>query len=325
MRVIVAKTAGFCYGVKRAVDIAERTAAEGECWCLGELIHNRFETERLCGMGMRIASSPDEVPEGAAVIIRSHGVGDSVYRSLEAKKCRIVDATCPNVSRIHRLVREAQAAGRQSVVIGDHRHPEVQGICGSAENVLVFQDEEEVRSWTGSRILPEDTPLTVVFQTTEVRNNAKKCVEILKKVYTNTELFDTICEATFSRQKEAVELAAMCDAMLVVGDRSSANTRRLAEICRSICPKVIFAETASESDLSDLLGVRTLGVTAGASTPAWIIEEVCSKMTEEIKNEVNSAEPIVEAAPEVIAESAAEQADESFDALLEKSFKTLNT
>ncbi len=319
MNIRVAKTAGFCYGVKRAVDIAERTAAQGECWCLGELIHNRHETGRLSGLGIRTAPTPEEVPAGATVLIRSHGEPDSTYRTLEEKGCKIVDATCPNVSRIHRLVREAVEKGRQPVVIGDHRHPEVRGICGSAERVLVFQDEEEILSWLERKELPPETPLTVVFQTTEVKNKAKKCEEILKKVYTNTDLFDTICEATFSRQKEAVELAAICDAMLVVGDRSSANTRRLAEICRSVCPKVIFAETASESDLSDLIDVRTLGVTAGASTPAWIIEEVCSKMTEEIKNEVN-AEPIVEAAAPAV-----EAADESFDALLEKSFKTLNT
>ena len=319
MNIRVAKTAGFCYGVKRAVDIAERTAAQGECWCLGELIHNRHETGRLSGLGIRTAPTPEEVPAGATVLIRSHGEPDSTYRTREEKGCKIVDATCPNVSRIHRLVREAVEKGRQPVVIGDHRHPEVRGICGSAERVLVFQDEEEILAWLERKELPPETPLTVVFQTTEVKNKAKKCEEILKKVYTNTDLFDTICEATFSRQKEAVELAAICDAMLVVGDRSSANTRRLAEICRSVCPKVIFAETASESDLSDLIDVRTLGVTAGASTPAWIIEEVCSKMTEEIKNEVN-AEPIVEAAAPAV-----EAADESFDALLEKSFKTLNT
>ena len=319
MNIRVAKTAGFCYGVKRAVDIAERTAAQGECWCLGELIHNRHETGRLSGLGIRTAPTPEEVPAGATVLIRSHGEPDSTYRTLEEKGCKIVDATCPNVSRIHRLVREAVEKGRQPVVIGDHRHPEVRGICGSAERVLVFQDEEEILAWLERKELPPETPLTVVFQTTEVKNKAKKCEEILKKVYTNTDLFDTICEATFSRQKEAVELAAICDAMLVVGDRSSANTRRLAEICRSVCPKVIFAETASESDLSDLIDVRTLGVTAGASTPAWIIEEVCSKMTEEIKNEVN-AEPIMEAAAPAV-----EAADESFDALLEKSFKTLNT
>ena len=325
MKIRIAGTAGFCYGVKRAVDIAEHTAAAGICWCLGELIHNRFETERLSRLGIRTAASIENIPAGAVVIIRSHGVGDEVYRALKEQGCRIVDATCPNVVRIHNLVRDAAARGRTVIVIGDHRHPEVQGICGCAEGVLAFQDEEEINGWIQRRELPVDTPLTVVFQTTEVRSSAKKCAEILKKVYTNTELFDTICEATFSRQKEAVELAAICDAMLVVGDRSSANTRRLTEICRSVCTRVIFAETASESDLSDLIDVRTLGVTAGASTPAWIIEEVCSKMTEEIKNEINSAEPIAEAAPETAAERAAEPADESFDALLEKSFKTLNT
>ena len=182
MKLRIAKTAGFCYGVKRAVSIAERTAAEGECWCLGELIHNRFETDRLSRLGIRTAAAPEEIPDGAVTIIRSHGEGDSIYRILREKGCRIVDATCPNVSRIHRLVREAAAEGKTPIVIGDHRHPEVQGICGSADNVLVFQDEQEIRAWLADRKLPPQTPLTVVFQTTEVRNSAKKCAEILKKV-----------------------------------------------------------------------------------------------------------------------------------------------
>ncbi len=340
MKLRIAATAGFCYGVKRAVRIAEETAAAGPCWCLGELIHNRMETARLEKLGIRTAGAPEEVPPGSTVIIRSHGEADSVYALLEGRGCRIVDATCPNVERIHRILRRAAGEGRVCAVIGDREHPEVRGICGSAPGVLVFQNEEELRGWMDAAPLPPDTPLTVVVQTTEIRERAKKCEEILKKVYTNQEFFDTICKATFSRQKEAVELAAICDAMLVVGDRSSANTRRLAEICARVNPKVVFAETASESGLSDLKDVRTLGVTAGASTPAWIIEEVCSNMTEEIKNEINSAETVAEAVAETIPETAAEipaapvpeavnaeaeAADESFDEMLEKSLKTLNT
>ena len=339
MRLIVAKTAGFCYGVRRAIEMAEREAAGG-CWVLGALIHNRREMERLEGLGLRRADAPEEIPDGAAVLIRSHGEPDAVLRALEAKHCRVVDATCPNVTRIHRLVRDAEKRGRLPIVIGDRDHPEVRGIVGSAGRVVVLRDEAETRKWMSEGAPGPEKPVTVVYQTTEIRNRVKNCSEILKKVYTNQETFDTICNATFSRQKEATGLSTICDAMLVVGDRNSANTRRLAEICAAGCPKVIFAETASELNLSDLKDVRTLGVTAGASTPAWIIKEVCAKMTDEMKIEETTMEAPVEtevpaepAAVEAEApaetaavEAAAEEAPaaESFDELLEKSFKTLN-
>ena len=352
MRVKLAETAGFCYGVRRAIEMAEREAGEG-CWALGALIHNRMEMERLEALGLRTAKTVEEVPAGASVLIRSHGEPDSVYEALLSRGCRIVDATCPNVSRIHRLVREAEEKGRKPVVIGDRDHPEVRGIVGSAAHVQVLRDEEETLKWLSEGAPGPETPVTVVFQTTEIRKNVKKCSEILKRVYTNQETFDTICDATYRRQKEASGLSTICDAMLVVGDRSSANTRRLAEICAVGCPKVIFAETASELNLSDLKDVRTLGVTAGASTPAWIIKEVCAKMTEELKIEETSVEASaeteapVEAAPvesaaeaapvEAAAEAAPAEAEaaapaaeeaapaaESFDEMLEKSFKTLN-
>ncbi len=323
----VAETAGFCYGVRRAISIAEEEAPRG-CFVLGELIHNRMEMERLEKLGLRSARSVEEIPAGETVLIRSHGEPDSVFRALEAKGCRVVDATCPNVSRIHRIVREASEKGRLPIVIGDRDHPEVRGIVGSAPEVVVLRDEEETEKWLRSGAYGPETPVTVVFQTTEIRERVKKCADSLKKVYTNQEKFDTICDATFSRQKEATGLSAICDAMLVVGDRSSANTRRLAEICAGRCPKVIFAEKASELDLSDLKDVRTLGVTAGASTPAWIIKEVCAKMTEELKIEETKVEEAVEEAAEAAVAAPApqetENAPETFDEMLEKSFKTLN-
>ncbi|MBR4692516.1 MAG: bifunctional 4-hydroxy-3-methylbut-2-enyl diphosphate reductase/30S ribosomal protein S1 [Oscillospiraceae bacterium] len=333
MLVRLAKTAGFCYGVRRAIAIAEKEAPGG-CVVLGELIHNRREMERLLALGLRRAASPEEIAPGETVIIRSHGEPDRVIAALRAKGCRVADATCPNVTRIHRIVREAAERGRLPIVIGDRDHPEVQGIVGSAEGVVVLKDGEETRKWLSKGAPGPETPVSVVFQTTEVRETVKKCAETLKKVYTNSEIFDTICDATFSRQKEAAGLSAICDAMLVVGDRSSANSRRLAQVCAVRCPKVIFAEAASELDLSDLKDVITLGVTAGASTPAWIIKEVCAKMTEEIKiDEIVEEAPAETAAPEVPAEPAApaetapaeaEPAVESFDEMLAKSFKTLN-
>ena len=325
----VAETAGFCYGVRRAISIAEEEAPRG-CFVLGELIHNRREMDRLAKLGLRRAASVEEIPAGETVLIRSHGEPDSVLHALEEKGCRVVDATCPNVSRIHRIVREASKKGRLPIVIGDRDHPEVRGIVGSAPEVVVLKGEEETEKWLRSGAYGPETPITVVFQTTEIREHVKKCADSLKKVYTNQEKFDTICDATFSRQKEATGLSAICDAMLVVGDRSSANTRRLAEICAGRCPKVIFAEKASELDLSDLKDVRTLGVTAGASTPAWIIKEVCAKMTEELKIEETKVEEAVEEAVEAVEEAAvaapqeSDNAPETFDEMLEKSFKTLN-
>ncbi len=333
----IAATAGFCYGVRRAIAIAEKEA-EGGCVVLGELIHNRMEMDRLRRLGLRSAKTVEEIGAGETVLIRSHGEPDSVFRALEARGCRVVDATCPNVSRIHRIVREAAEKGRKCIVIGDRDHPEVRGIVGSAPGVEVLRDASEAENWIKLAGLPPETPLTVVYQTTEIRERVKKCAEILKKVFTNQENFDTICDATFRRQKEATGLSAICDAMLVVGDRSSANTRRLAEVCAGRCPKVIFAETASELDLSDLKDVITLGVTAGASTPAWIIKEVCAKMTDELKIEEIKAEETAEAEAAAAAEAVSEEtvsaeapapqetenAPESFDEMLEKSFKTLN-
>ena len=191
MRLKQAETAGFCYGVRRAIDMAEREAPGG-CWALGALIHNRREMERLAGLGLRTAETAEEIPAGAAVLIRSHGEPDSVYRTLEEKGCRVVDATCPNVRRIHDLVRAAEKKGRLPIVIGDRDHPEVRGIVGSGERVQVLRDENETLRWLSEGAPGPETPVTVVYQTTEIREHVKKCSDSLKKVYTNRELFDTI-------------------------------------------------------------------------------------------------------------------------------------
>ncbi|MDD6188079.1 MAG: bifunctional 4-hydroxy-3-methylbut-2-enyl diphosphate reductase/30S ribosomal protein S1 [Clostridiales bacterium] len=305
--VILAESAGFCYGVKRAIEIAEKTAAEGPCYTLGALIHNKAETDRLETLGVSLAESIEEIPDGSTVIMRSHGSPIRDYEALKDKGCRIVDATCPNVSHIHGIVRKAEEEGRLPVVIGEESHPEVVAVLGQCSRAVVLSDEVSADNWIKSAEISSETPVTVVHQTTAIRENAKKCDEILKKEYTNLKIFDTICKATSRRQREAAKLAARCGAMIVIGDRSSANTKRLAEICAEHCEKVIFAESASGLDLSELDGVDSIGVTAGASAPAWIIKEAYNKMTEEIKT--------METIPE----------EESFDALLEKSIKTLNT
>ena len=186
MTVTVAAHAGFCYGVRRAVEIAEKEAPGG-CWTLGELIHNRRETRRLESLGVKRAGSTDEIPDGATVIIRSHGEPDRVYDELRAKGCRIADATCPNVERIHRIVRKASAEGRRVIIIGAAEHPEVRGICGCCSDALVFRNLEEIREWIKIHPSEYEIPVTIVFQTTEIRERTKKCADLLKKVYTNHE------------------------------------------------------------------------------------------------------------------------------------------
>jgi 4-hydroxy-3-methylbut-2-enyl diphosphate reductase len=272
MKIIVAKTAGFCYGVSRALKIAEKAADEtGCCYTLGSLTHNRHAVLPLLEKGVREVCDISELPEGSTVIIRSHGASRKVFEELKAKGHTIIDATCPNVSKIHRIVEKAYEQGRVPVIIGSREHPEVQAICGWADCAVVFKDIDDICECIQSVLPDKNTPISVVHQTTEARDTVKKCDDFLKKEYTNCEIFDTICDATSRRQKEAEDIASGCDAMIVLGDKRSANAVRLAEICKKKCARVIFAESAFELDLSELDGADTIGVTAGASTPAWII------------------------------------------------------
>ena len=256
MKVVVAKTAGFCYGVSRAVQMAERAGRDyGACYTLGSIIHNRHVVKSLENKGVFEARSIDDIPPGSTVIIRSHGAGKAEFEALEEKGYKIIDATCPNVSKIHKIVMEASEKGRKPVIIGSADHPEVMAICGWAKEPVVFKDENDLMGRMDLEIPDKNTPITIVHQTTEIKNRVKKCDEILKKEYTNCEIFDTICDATSRRQKEAEEIAEMCNAVIVIGDRHSANAVRLAEICRKRCSRVIFTESACELDLSELDGV----------------------------------------------------------------------
>ncbi len=313
MKLIFAKTAGFCYGVERAVKLAEQASESGACYTLGSLIHNDSVLERLKKRGVSQLESAEDAPEGGTVILRSHGVTEKEISVLKSRRCNIVDATCPNVSRIHKIVSEASKRGRKPVVIGTAEHPEVTAICGWCCDAAVFRNAEEMSVWlseNGNR----DIPLTVVYQTTENCTNMEVCNKLIKKECTNYEVFDTICGATSRRQREAAQLSEICDAMVVIGGRSSANTRRLAEICAGKCPQVFFAEKAEDIDFEKIKKCQTVGITAGASTPAWIIKEVYNKMTEEIKG------------LEVIAGEAESKAEEetSFAELLEQNIKTLS-
>lgn len=302
MKVVLAKSAGFCYGVRRAVELAEERAARGvSCVMLGSLIHNRDVTRRLAAQGLRVVDSPEEVPDGAAVIIRSHGESRAVHEEFARRGVEVLDATCPNVTHIHKIVAEAENRGRQPVIVGTPDHPEVLAIAGWCRAPVVVSGEKDLEKWLETGENRNNLPLTFVSQTTSTKKIWENCVKKAKKLCTNAEFFDTICGATSKRQEEARQLAAQCGLMVVVGDRQSSNTRRLAEICRESCPHVRLIERAEDLDLSQLPQVDMVGITAGASTPAWIIKEVIDKMSEEIL-----------------------EMDKSFQEMLEESFKILN-
>ena len=307
MKVYVAKTAGFCFGVSRAVEMVEKAAADGlRAVTLGPIIHNRHVVARFEQLGIRAVDDPADIPDGCAVIIRSHGVSRAVCEQLEARGLTILDATCPFVKRIHNRVRRAEEQGRQPVIIGTRSHPEVTAIAGWCTSPLVFEGPEELSAWLDEDPARRERPLTMVCQTTSTAALWKSCCEIVKKQCTNAEIFDTICGATEERQKEAMALSGLCDAMVIVGDAMSSNTKRLAMICGERCNNVSLVDSADELDTKRFSDVQSVGITAGASTPAWIIKEVNNHMSEEIRVENGAME-------------------ENFAELLEQSIKTLNT
>ncbi|MBR2223184.1 MAG: 4-hydroxy-3-methylbut-2-enyl diphosphate reductase, partial [Christensenellaceae bacterium] len=271
---------------------------------LGPIIHNRHVMRKFEESGVRELKEPEEATDGSCVVIRSHGVSRAVYKRLEEQNVEILDATCPFVKRIHKIVAAAEENGRHPVIIGTKTHPEVQAIAGWCTDPAVFETPEELEKWFEERADRAEMPITLVCQTTSTQRLWESCKKIIKKVCTNSEIFDTICEATEKRQKEAGELSKICDAMVVVGDTNSSNTKRLAMICSQLCSCVALVEDADGLDLSHFSHANSVGITAGASTPAWIIKEVNNKMSEEIK---------VETAQE-----------ENFAELLEQSIKTLN-
>ena len=308
MEIKIASTAGFCFGVNRAVELVEQAAREGKrAVTLGPIIHNRHAVAHFEALGVRAIGSLQELtPEDTCVIIRSHGVSRAVYEALEACGVEIIDATCPFVKRIHKIVSNADAEGRRVIIIGTHSHPEVEAIAGWCQDALVFENGQELSSWLSADETRRYLPLALVMQTTSAKKNWETCSEIIKKLCTNCVLFDTICEATEKRQAEASRLAEICDSMVVVGDPNSANTGRLAMICRQSCKNVCMVEEAAGLNPERFRSANNIGITAGASTPAWIIKEVIKTMSE-----LNTVETV--------------KNEESFEALLEQSIKTLNT
>ena len=333
-RVILAKSAGFCFGVSRSVKMAEELLKSGPCKSLGPLIHNEDVVSDLARRGLEVISDPSEVRPGDRVMIRSHGVSQAVEDALRAAGAEITDATCPNVSRIHRLVVEASANGRQVIVIGTAGHPEVQAICGRCTEPVVVGNTAELANWLENNVDKRTEPITVVVQTTQTENNLRECEKLIKKWCTKAEIFDTICFATSIRQEEAVKLASACGAMVVIGGKNSANSLHLAELCAERCANTQFVENSAQLDTGVLRDVETIGMTAGASAPSWIIKEVLDKMSDEIMIQENPEaapveeapvqaveQPAEEAAPAVEAEAA--PAEKSFDEMLEDSLKTI--
>ena len=303
----LAESAGFCFGVQRSVEMAEKLMAEqGSCCSLGELIHNEDVVERLKAQGLRVIASPEEAAEGEHVIIRAHGVAKSVYDRLAQRGAVVTDASCPKVKAIHTIVSRASAEGRFVIIIGMRRHPEVEGICGWCGEHAVFENSQELARWLDENESYWTKAITVVVQTTQTRSNFNECCDIIKKRCTNSKISDTICSATFTRQEEAAKLAAECDAMVVIGGKHSANSVHLAQICAENCANVQFIERLDELDTGALRSADTVGLTAGASTPAWIIKEVRNKMSDEIKVEETKLEN-----------------EKSFDEMLEETLKTI--
>ncbi len=306
----VAESAGFCFGVSRSVDMAQKLLAEqGSACSLGPIIHNEDVVEELARRGLRVVSSPADIRPGEHVMIRAHGAAPSVYEELERRGAVVTDATCPKVKMIHRIVREAAEEGRFVIVIGMREHPEVEAICGWCGEHVVLENPSETCQWMEENPALFDKMITIVVQTTQTSGNFTECCEILKKRCTNIKISDTICLATSTRQEEAKALSSQCGAMVVIGGKHSANSLHLAEICSSVCPVVRFIERSEELDCSEFKGIDVVGITAGASTPAWIIKEVRNKMSDEI-NEIKAEEPAVEK-------------EQSFDEMLEETLKPI--
>ena len=281
--ITVAKTAGFCYGVKRAVDHVYKQAETGEKTAtIGPIIHNPQVIADLASKGVQVYDRVKDIPKGYTAVIRAHGVPKRVYEELEGRP--YIDLTCPFVAKIHKIVHEHHQKGYQIVIVGDKKHPEVIGIngwCGDSAIIINSPDEQ----------IDEDLSkkdVCIVAQTTIKKNIFVQIVQILKKTCKSTLIFDTICSATRDRQEEAVELAKASDMMLVVGGRESSNTRKLFEIAKQYCKNTYHIETYEEIPQKNTY--KKIGITAGASTPVRIIEEVVKAMSENLKNEETFAE-----------------------------------
>lgn len=331
-KIILAETAGFCFGVDRAVNLVYSLVNDGKKVCtLGPIIHNAQLVGDLEQRGVKIIDSIDECPDGYMVVVRTHGVEKSVIDDIEKKNIDYVDATCPFVKKIHRIVKKFDSSV-PVLVAGDVNHPEVIGIrsyCNGKS--FVFKNDEELQKILQNDYNDKNKKIICVSQTTFSLEEWKKCEKIIKKVCTNCEIFDTICNATADRQNEAYEISEKSDAMIVIGGRHSSNTCKLRDVSSAHCRSFLI-ETADELKSIDLSPYNVIGVTAGASTPSVIIKEVLKSMSDEIKEkEVETTSAVTEEVVETAetadkavkepAVKASADGEASFEELLNESFK----
>lgn len=280
MDVVLAKTAGFCFGVKRAVDTVYEQAEKGNVYTYGPIIHNEEVVKDLEEKGVRILADEQALKEleSGTVVIRSHGVERSIYELIQEKGLELVDATCPFVKKIHNIVDKDSANGKQIIIIGDKNHPEVMGIVGWCNQApIVLESEEEAENLSFS----DDKEISLVSQTTFNHKKFNKVVEIFKEKGYNITVYNTICNATEERQREAASIAKQVDAMIVIGGKNSSNTQKLFDISKKECANTYYIQTLVDLDLAAFESVGRVGITAGASTPNQIIKEVHGSMAED--------------------------------------------
>lgn len=317
MEIILAESAGFCFGVNRAVNTVENLLSEGKkVATLGPLIHNPQYIQSLCDRGTVIADSPEDVPADCELVIRAHGITKDLYEEIRNSGLKYSDATCPFVKKIQNIVSRESTQENIVLIAGDENHPEVKGFRSYCKGVsFVFRNYDELQSiiTENSEILEKE--VIYVAQTTFSINEYKKCSDLIKKVCTNVKKFDTICDATSKRQKDACNLSLKCDIMLIIGGKMSSNTQKLKSVCENNA-KTYLIESAQELKDIDFSGCFSVGVTAGASTPVCIIKEVLQTMSETINNNVESAE---------VSGQAVADSEMSFEQALEESLKSLNS
>ena len=275
MKVLLADEYGFCFGVERAVEMVEEALNEGDTVrALGPLIHNDQEMERLAKKGVATINAPVQIQRGQTAVIRAHGVTPQVEAELREKSSKVVDATCPFVTKVQKLASRAASQDRHVVIVGNPDHPEMIGVVGYApEHSFVVRDAEEVKN------LPQLKSPLVVSQTTIKLKNFMDVADAVKaKATGETQIVNTICSATRDRQDAARALAGEVDAFYIIGGRHSSNSRKLLAVCQEQCVKSFLIETPEEINTEDLRGVGKVGVTAGASTPNWLIEQVTARL-----------------------------------------------
>jgi 4-hydroxy-3-methylbut-2-enyl diphosphate reductase len=274
MNVIVAEKCGFCPGVRNAISMAEKILAEEkEVYSLGSIIHNHDVVERLARMGLKTVRSVNEIEHGT-VLIRSHGAAPEEIAKIRAKGLKIVDATCVLVKRVQQIAKELSDSGYEVVVLGDSNHPEVQAVVGSAKDVVVVADESDLHK------LPKNKKLGIVCQTTQSPEYFSRMIAaIAKEDFRELRAMNTLCKEATKRQESAVELCRKVDIMFVLGGLESANTRKLAELCKKYNSQTFHLQNWAEADIKWIFGKKTAGVTAGASTPEWIIAEFVENLS----------------------------------------------